>query len=120
MALQNTIPLDLKNAAQSVVEAIDLPDAFVAGLETAEEIVEEVVEKVASSARQAVGSGGATSKASHRGGSHRWRLLIAVVGVSLIAIAIWRAAGAGKGVRLTGRESDHGRDPLEASEQATP
>jgi hypothetical protein len=119
MALQNTIPPELKDAAQSVVEAIDLPDAFVAGLETAEELVEEVVEKLASSARQAVGSGAATSRASHRGGSHRWGLLIAVVGVIAVAIAIWRAAGAGKGVRgvrLTGRESEHGSDLLEASE----
>jgi hypothetical protein len=119
MALQDTIPSELKEAAQSMVEAIDLPDAFIAGLESAEEIVEEVVEKLASSARQAVGSGAVTSGTSHRGGFRRWGLLIAVVGVILAAVAIWRAAGAGKGGNPTGPDSpdsEHGRDSLEASE----
>jgi hypothetical protein len=127
MALQDTIPSELRDAALSIVDGLDLPDLVAAGFGTAE----EAVEKVAGSARQAAAQASSLGKrAGHavetntrpliasasdtvrsagkapgtdaswlRTGARRWGVLIAVVGVLLLAAAIWRGAAAGKGTK---------------------
>ena len=64
MALQDTIPSELRDAAYSIVDSLDLPDVVAAGIGSAE----EAVDRVAGSARQAAGSARQAAGSARTGG----------------------------------------------------
>ncbi len=110
MSLQDTIPSELRDAAYSIVDSLDLPDVVAAGIGSAE----EAVDKVAGSARQAAGSarqaaGSARQAAAQASG--RGRDLGRRAGHSLEANARPVFASASDAVQSTGKRSGARRSP---------
>ena len=106
MALQDTIPSELRDAAYSIVDSLDLPDVVAAGIGSAE----EAVDRVAGSARQAAGSarqaaGSARQAAAQASGRGRR------AGPSLEANARPLLASASEAVKSTGKGADNLSSP---------